>query len=189
MTDATPIVAVERVEAFGDRDLEELCEAAETAILDGGGFGWLKPPPRALLERFWKGVLLVPERELFVARIDGVVGGSAQLVRPARNNEAQAFAATLTQHFVAPWARGRGIARSLVAAVEDSARKAGFHVLALDVRETQTAAVALYESAGFVRWGTNPHYAMVENRMVAGHYYTKVLKSLPPRAQPKGATA
>jgi hypothetical protein len=40
---------------------------------------------------------------------------------------------------------------------------------------------------GFVRWGTNPHYAMVDGRMVAGHYYTKVLKSLPPRAKPSGA--
>lgn len=189
MTDAAVPLAVERVEAFGGRDLEELCEAAETAILDGGGFGWLKPPPRAILERFWKGVLLVPERELFVARVDGVVGGSAQLVRPPRNNEAQAFAATLTAHFVAPWARGRGLARRLVTAVEDSARKAGFHILALDVRETQTAAVALYEAMGFVRWGTNPHYAMVENRMVAGHYYTKVLKSLPPRTQPRGGAA
>jgi ribosomal protein S18 acetylase RimI-like enzyme len=181
---AAPAAAVERVEAFHGRDLEELCEAAETAIVDGGGFGWLKPPPRAVLERFWKGVLLVPERELFVARLDGVIAGSAQLVRPARNNEAQAFAATLTAHFVAPWARGRGLARRLVAAVEEHARKAGFYVVNLDVRETQAAAVALYESMGFVRWGTNPHYAMVENRMVAGHYYTKVLRSLPPRAKP-----
>src|SRR5256885_5362883 len=26
------------------------------------GFGWLKPPPGQVLENYWKGVLLVPER-------------------------------------------------------------------------------------------------------------------------------
>ena len=38
------------------------------------------------------------------ARLDGIVVGSAQLVRPPRNNEAQAFQAQLTTTFVAPWA-------------------------------------------------------------------------------------
>ncbi len=36
----------------------------------------------------------MPERLLFVGRLDGIIVGSAQLVRPPRNNEAQAFAAT-----------------------------------------------------------------------------------------------
>ena len=41
------------------------------------------------LETYFRGVLLVPERELFLARLDGLVVGSAHLVRPPRNNEAQ----------------------------------------------------------------------------------------------------
>jgi hypothetical protein len=44
------------------------------------------------LETYFRGVLLVPERELFLARLDGHVVGSAHLVRPPRNNEAQATA-------------------------------------------------------------------------------------------------
>ncbi len=60
------------------------------AIIDGGGFGWVNPPGRMALETYFRGVLLVPERELFVARLDGHVVGSAHLVRPPRNNEAQA---------------------------------------------------------------------------------------------------
>ncbi|MBM3488200.1 MAG: GNAT family N-acetyltransferase [Alphaproteobacteria bacterium] len=171
-------ISVERIEAFEGHDLEALCEAAETAIVDGGGFGWLKPPPRAVLERYWKGVVLIAERTLFVARLDGGVAGSAQLIRPPRNNEAQAFAATMTTHFVAPWARGYGLARLLVQAVEEHARAVGFHVLNLDVRETQSAAIALYETLGFARWGTNPHYAMVDGKIIAGHYYAKVLRTL-----------
>ncbi len=45
---------------------------------------------RDVMETYWRGVLLVPERTLFVGRLDGVIAGSAQLVRPPRNNEAQA---------------------------------------------------------------------------------------------------
>jgi len=43
------------------------------------------------------------------------------------------------------------------------------------VRETQGAAIALYESMGFVRWGTHPRYAKVEGKLVAGLYYWKDL--------------
>ena len=71
---------VERVTEFLGPDLHDLCDAAEAAISDGGGFGWLKPPPRHVMETYWKGVLLVPERDLFVARLDRTVAGSAQLV-------------------------------------------------------------------------------------------------------------
>ena len=57
--------AIEPLEEVSDDDLEDLCDAAESAILDGGGFGWLKPPPRAVLGRYFRGVVLVPERHLF----------------------------------------------------------------------------------------------------------------------------
>ena len=149
-------------------DLDDLCDAAETAILDGGGFGWLKPPPRNLMERFWKGVLLVPERELWVGRLDGRIAGSAQLVSPPRNNEVQARIAVITMNFVAPWARRRGIGRELLQAAERSAHRRGFWFINLDVRETQTAAIALCESLGYHHWGTNPNYAVVDGRVRPG---------------------
>jgi len=179
-------IAVERLEKFQGTDLADLCDATETAILAGGGFGWLKPPPRTNLERYWQGVLLVPERKLFVGRLDGTIAGSAQLVRPPRNNEAQATIATLTTAFVAPWARGHGLARALTVAVEEAARADGFYFLALDVRATQDAAIQLYESLGFERWGENPNYAMVEGKRVAGYYYSKALRA--PRRRKADAT-
>ncbi len=171
-------ITVERLERFEGSDLADLCDATETAILDGGGFGWLKPPPRDVLERYWQGVVLVPERELLVGRHDGTIGGSVQLVRPPRNNEAQAFAASITINFVAPWARGHGMAKDLTEAVEGAARQHGFRVLNLDVRETQTAAIRLYESLGYERWGTNPFYARVRGKLIAGYYYSKRLRPL-----------
>ena len=171
----TPTTVVEHLEAFGGTDLDDLCDAAEAAIKGGGGFGWLSAPPRHIMENYWRGVLLVPERRLFVARLDRTICGSAQLARPPRNNEAQAFTAQLMSNFIAPWARGHGLARQLVVAVEDGARAAGYTILNLDVRDTQTAAIQLYESLGYVRWGTHPCYARVEDAVVPGHFYYKRL--------------
>lgn len=169
-------IGVEQLERFEGPDLVDLCDATETAILDGGGFGWLTPPPREVLERYWQGVLLIPERELFIGRHDGAIGGSAQLVRPPRNNEAHSFVAAITTNFVAPWARGHGMAKMLTEAVEAAARRHRFLYLSLDVRETQTAAIQLYESLDYQRWGTNPAYAKVSGKLIAGHYYSKQLR-------------
>jgi ribosomal protein S18 acetylase RimI-like enzyme len=168
-------VAVEKLDGFSGTDLADLCEATEAAIEEGGGFGWVKKPPRETLEKYWRGFLLVPGRTLFVARLDGVVAGSAQLIRPPRNNEAQAFSAQMMSAFVAPWARGHGLARGLLAAVEQAARRAGVAILNLDVRDTQKAAIQLYESAGYTRWGTHPAYARVAGRIVPGQYFFKRL--------------
>jgi ribosomal protein S18 acetylase RimI-like enzyme len=168
-------VIVERLTQYAGTDLDDICEATESAILEGGGFGWLKVPVRQVLENYWKGMLLVPERRLVVGRLDGVIAGSVQLSRAPRNNEAQAFAGTLSSAFVAPWARGRGIARAVVGEAERLARELGLVVLNLDLRDTQKAAIGLYESLGYRRWGTHPCYAQVEGRIVPGHYYYKRL--------------
>jgi ribosomal protein S18 acetylase RimI-like enzyme len=170
-------LAVERATDLDADDLGALCEAADAAIIEGGGFGWVTPPGRVAMERYFNGVLLVPERELFVGRLDGVIVGSAQLVRPPRNNEAQAFAAQLMHSFVAPYARGHGVARLLTRRLEDRARSLGYHVINLDVRETQEPAIALYESLGYIRWGIHPAYARVGGRTVRGIHYYKPLQA------------
>jgi ribosomal protein S18 acetylase RimI-like enzyme len=167
---------VELATTLDDHDMAELCEATDAAIIESGGFGWVEPQGRTALERHFRGVLLVPERELFLARLDGVVVGSCQLVRPPRNNEAQAFGAQLTHAFIAPYARGHGLARLLVRRVEERAAQMGIRVLNLDVRETQDTAIALFEGLGYIRWGTHPVYARVRGQTVAGHFYYKLLE-------------
>src|ERR1700753_1572433 len=171
-----PEFLVEQAKELDDEDLAALCEATDAAIIDGGGFGWVNPPGRRALESYYRGILRVPERELHVVRMDGTIVGSAHLVKPPRNNEAQAFAAQLMHAFVAPYARGHGLARMLTEGVEARARELGYHVLNLDVRETQAAAIHMYESLGFERWGTHPDYAMVRGRVVQGFYYCKRLR-------------
>ena len=170
-----PDTKVETVTALSRGDLSDLCQAADDAIKAGGGFGWLTPPLRNVMETYWKGVLMVPERTLIVGRLDNVIVGSAQLVRPTKNNEAQAHSGQLTTSFMAPWARGHGLARMITEAVENHARKIGLTVLNLDVRETQEAAITLYRSLGYTEIGRHEHYARVDGKFVAGLYFWKDL--------------
>jgi len=156
-------------------DLNDLCDATDAAIDDGGGFGWVTLPAREILERYWQGAIIMPLRDVFIARLDGVICGTVQLVHPPKYNEAQSHAVQLTSHFVAPWARKYGIAKMLVNRVEQQAKSDGFTVINLDVRETQEAAIALYESLGYEQYATHPAYAYVEGHYVAGHHYMKIL--------------
>ena len=168
-------ITAELVEELSDRDIEDLCDAAEASIVDGGGFGWLEPPPRDSMERFWQGVLVVPERLLVVARLDGVICGSVQMILPSRHNEAQKGMVQLLAGFTAPWARRYGVAQKLLEKAEDVALAKGFAVINLDVRQTHHAAIKLYEKMGYQNWGTNPNYAWVDEKMIAGCYYSKVI--------------
>ncbi len=172
-----PLARVERITQLTDDELDELCIAAEKAVLDGNGFGWLTPPSRHVLEKYWRGVLLMPQRDLFVARLDGAIVGSTQMLRPAPNNEAQSHAVQLTTFFIAPWARGHGLARGLLAAVEQLAQAQGYAQVDVDMRASQLAALQLAEDCGYQRWGEKPHYALVNGAYVPGVFYTKRLVS------------
>ena len=170
---ARPETVVEPIDELSNADLNDLCDAAEAAIRYGGGFGWISPPERDVLEAYWRGVILIPERDLIVGRLDGVIAGSCQILKPTRNNEAQSFVCNLTTNFVAPWARGHGLSAQIMEVAENHARGRGYRVLNLDVRETQVAAIRLYERRGYTRFGSHPRYARVGDRDVAGHFYFK----------------
>lgn len=174
-----PRLEVKKAEKLSKRRLRELCEAAELAIEDSAGFGWVRAPDRDAFERYWRGVVMVPERTLFVAQLDGVIAGSVQLVSAPPQKEAWALACLIDTHFVTPWARGHGLARLLMQAAEDEARSRDLKVVNLSVRETQEAAIKLYEGLGFERWGRHPLYAIIDGKEIAGLYYCKRLEPLP----------
>ena len=67
--------------------------------------------------------------------------------------------AELKRMFIAKAARGRGLGRRLLATIEDSAREAGCQRLILETGDRQPEAVALYESAGYVRIEDFGYYA------------------------------
>ncbi len=158
-------------------DLYDLCDATIAAIEAGGGFGWVKTPTRESLERYWQGVTAMNARILIVARLDGVIAGSVQMIKPPLNNEAQSFAVHLTGVFIAPWARGHKLARMLMQKAEETALEEGFGVINLDVRDTQEAAIKLYEDLGYTQFGAHPIYARIADRIVSGRYYYKAIDS------------
>lgn len=171
-------IRVEKLTEFRHADLSDLVQATEDAIRESIGFNWMLPPGRDILETYWKGVLVVPQRILLGGRLDGTLAGSIQLVKPGVTKETSSFAATLEAHFVAPWARGHGLAKALLQAAERQARADGFSVLKLSVRESQEAAITLYEENGYVHWGTLPTYEFVNAKMVAGRFYYKNLEPI-----------
>lgn len=169
-------VTCERVvSSLSPDDMEALCEAVTAAILDGGGFGWLQPPGSQALERYFEGMLLVPERSLYVVRDKGMICGAGQLARPPSSYEAHAATVNLTGFFVAPYARGRGLGRALANAMIQGAKAMGCKVINCDVRETHGAAIGLFRSLDFEHWGTHPYYARIGGQTVRGLFFSKLL--------------
>ena len=168
-------VKAEICKSLNKVDLQELCDATEEAILDGGGFGWISPPSLNTLENYWKGVLLIPERVLIIGKLDNVLAGSVQLIKPTKNNEAQSHSCTLSTFFFAPWARGFGLAKAVFKKAELKAKSDGFKVVNLEVRETQSRAIQIYEQAGYIKSGVNPKAVFINNKYIAGYYYYKEL--------------
>ncbi len=171
-----PQIRVARIRKLELDDIENLCNATRDAIADGIGFNWLTPPSKETLESYWRGVMMVPERCLIGAWLDGVLCGAIQLVKPSRSKETSYFCANIEAHFVAPWARGHGMAIKLLEQAEREATVEGFSVIRLSVRETQEVAIKLYEDHGYIKWGVLPCHEFVAGQMIAGHYFYKPLQ-------------
>lgn len=171
-------IKVEKLNEFKNTDLNDLCDATESTILDNKssfniGLKRSDLLVRERLEAYWKGVTLVPERQLIVGRLDGTIAASIQLIRPNPNNQTSSFSGSVDQHFVAPWAREHGLAKLLLKAAEEEAKKLGLSVVRLRVNATLATAIKLYESCGYKRWGTLDKYEILDGKMTGGHFYYK----------------
>ena len=173
---AEPTLTVELIsEQLSAADMNDLCDATDSAIEAGGGFGWVELPSRDILETYWRGVVTAPMRELFVARLDDIICGTTQVVLPPKNNEAQGHIVVLTTNFVAPWARGYGLAKKLLEEVELKMVKDGFAVINLDVREGMERAIKLYESMGYHQFGSHPYSVRAKGETIESRHYYKVI--------------
>jgi len=104
-----------------------------------------------------------PHGWFFVARLDGRAVGCGGLVRlsPADGE--------IKRVWTAPDARGLGVARRIVAAIEATAQGAGLTTLKLDTNRALKEAHALYRKLGYVeiaRYNDNPY---------ADHWFEKRL--------------
>lgn len=129
----------------------------------GGAVGWLGVPTRAETDEWLAGVLAsVAAGKSRVAILRDPGGPLLAFGRWTRYDKPTvAVNAEILQVMVHPDARGRGLARVLIAALVDDARARGVETLTLDVRGNNHAAMALYEGAGFTVYGRLPDFVAV----------------------------
>lgn len=170
-----PRLEVELVERLDSVELMQLCEATREAISEGESFSWIDIPDEKILENYWKGVVLMRERTLFLPKLDGQVAGSCQLKRPPASNEVGAFRGEIVNFFLAPWARGYGLAKEMISRVQDYAILHDCRSLEISVRADHLAAISVCEWLGMEKWGTKKRFAYVNNEFLPGYFYSKDL--------------
>lgn len=86
-----------------------------------------------------------PRTVYLVAYLDGAAVGCGAL-RPIDEHTAE-----VRRMYVLPQARGRGVARAVLARLEAECPALGYRVLRLETGNRQRPAMALYEACGFER--------------------------------------
>ena len=168
-------ISVDTLKTLSQVDLADLCNITEQAISAGGGFGWLRVPTREVLNDYWEKITSDKLSNLVVGRLNGVIAGTLQLSYEAPNIESRKNIAQIKRHFVAPWARGYGLAKSMIDFSEQKAREDNIKSIQLAVRETQDAAVHLFSNKEYKVWGENPYYAFINGSFIKGIYFYKNL--------------
>ena len=168
-------ISVDKIKNLSEVDLADLCNITEQAIGAGGGFGWLRVPTREILNQYWNKIINDELTNLVVGRLNGVIAGTLQLSYEATNIESRKNIAQIKRHFVAPWARGYGLAKSMIDFSEKQAKENNIKSIQLAVRETQDAAVQLFSSKDYKIWGENPYYAFINGAFIKGIYFYKNL--------------
>ena len=168
-------ISVDTISKLSDVDLADLCNITEQAIQAGGGFGWLRVPTREILNQYWKKITDDNLNNLIVGRLNGVIAGTLQLSYEAPNIESRKNIAQIKRHFVAPWARGYGLAKSMIDFSEQKAKEENIKSIQLAVRETQDAAIQLFTNKNYKVWGENPFYAFINGSFIKGIYFYKNL--------------
>ncbi|MFF3742683.1 GNAT family N-acetyltransferase [Streptomyces kronopolitis] len=143
-----------------DTDLDA-CAAVLAAVHTRSGYPhhWPDNPAR------W----LTPDglSAAWIAEADGTLAGHAALCGPE-----------ISRLYVAPAARGAGLGRRLLETAAAAARARGLRPV-LEVKTTDTAAVALYERLGWLRHGTE-RQEWGAGEVVWVHHYAAPAPDAPP---------
>ena len=151
--------------------LDDLVELLQDTVASGAAVGFLPPLSAGAAREYWEGVIADVghgTRVLLAARDGGTVIGSAQLELASKPNGRHR--AEVQKFMVHTRARGQGIGRRMLEALEDAARAAERTLLVLDTRQGDVAE-GLYARHGYIRAGAIPQYA----RSADGTLHTTVL--------------
>ena len=160
MTGVPSSAVIERIgKGANARDVGGLARLLLDAVDSNAGISFLADLTEPEAEAWWRSVLesSSPRAVILVARdSEGLVGTVQMQPAWAPNQPHRADIAKLIVH---RRARGRGIARALMVAIEREARAAGFTLLLLDTCRGG-AAERLYASTGWMRVGEVPGFAL-----------------------------
>ncbi|MEE1839070.1 GNAT family N-acetyltransferase [Streptomyces sp. NPDC007076] len=154
MTEIAPVHGPELV-TYAD----ELAALLVDTVNGGSSVGFLAPLERDEAAAWWReraGAVDAGHLQVWIARDAERVTGTIGLVRASLPNARHR--AEVTKLMVRPSARGQGLGRSLLDAVERSAAEAGVTLLVLDT-ESGSPAERLYRAAGWTECGSIPEYA------------------------------
>jgi GNAT superfamily N-acetyltransferase len=142
-----------------DRNVKSLADLLVDVVAGGSSLGFLLPFDQDAAMDWWRAQQpAVSEGSLVVWAAhgpDGVAGTVSLALERKPNGRHRAQIVKLMVHRDA---RGRGLARALLATAEQAASQAGATLLLLDTA-TGSAADHLYDSAGWTRFGVVPDYA------------------------------
>ena len=169
-------------------DPDAVHRVVEGVMALGGAVGWLAVPGRAETAR-WLAERVAEvasgRSRVAVVRSGGRVEGIGRWTW--YEGSTVAVNADIRQVMVHPAARGRGLARRLVAALVDDARAYGVETLTLDVRGNNHAAMRLYETLGFDVCGRYPDFVAVGDERFDRVLYRLDLRSADASVRRHGA--
>lgn len=112
-------------------------------------------PPLRFSRGLMRSLAYDPNCRTWLGIVDSVRAGFAILGLSSEDDPSIAYIWTIE---VLPVFRRMGVARQLLARVEESAREAGCSAIELHVSERNSDAVALYEDCGYVRFGVDDEF-------------------------------
>jgi acetyltransferase len=148
--------------------LPQLIDLLQDAVHNGSSVGFLAPLAHETAEVFWLETLrevAEGKRILLISTEAGELTGSVQLALTTKQNGLHR--AEVQKLMVHTRFRNRGIARSLMNAVDETARKLGRSLLVLDTEEGSVAE-KLYAKCGYTRVGVIPQYALTADGNLIG---------------------
>jgi GNAT superfamily N-acetyltransferase len=142
-----------------DQDVRDLAALLVDAVDSGASVGFVSPFTIEHSEEWWRTRLAGADpRSIFlIARDEQGIAGTVQLIAASMPN--QTHRGDIAKLLVHRRARGRGLGRQLMNAIEEAARDAGFTLLTLDTK-LGDAAEGLYDRSGWTRLGVIPRYAL-----------------------------
>lgn len=164
-----PTIQIEQVISFDDEEeLHSLIETLEASIIAGYHCKWTDPPPRHFIENYFKGVLLVPEKLLLIARLDGNIVGVCEVTTPPQQKKSSLIAVSVDIFTVAPYALNVGVEQRLLSKMEQTISQLGFPIINVIIDETQKKLFQFYLQNDYQHWATHPYYQKIDGQLVKG---------------------